>query len=317
MDTDIRIQLYPYGLSQGTHTEYTARLSPEGRTLDNADVCRSVRHRRPTSLTEETMLHAVSAYFEELAWLLCNGHVVANGYFTARAGIKGAFSSAVSHFDPEQHEVLIEFQQGAKLREMTRSIKVKMLGEAQRRAIGTVTDTATGAIDSTLTPGMILVVQGKKLKLMGDDPSVGVYFTNTLTGETYKVSARAVIENHPAKLLLQVPALPPGDYHLSIITQYVGRSLPTKTPVSIALRFPLTVADGASASGSLPPSAPDTAPCPPADSTSDSRLLASATRMGQASRPEQVRYSDSSGSDTTTRTGHGQREEADMSWLAP
>lgn len=311
MNSNIRIQLYPYGLSQGKDDKYTARLSSEGPTLDNAAVCRSALCRRPSSLSEETMIHAVSVYFEELAYLLCNGHAVANGYFTAQAYVKGVFD-AIMQFDPKRHDVVIEFRQGAMLRKMAASVKVKVLGLAYRRVIDRVIDVASGSIDHNITPKQMLIVQGRKLKLAGSDPSVGIHFTNHHTGEVYQVPANTLAENHPTRLLFLVPDLPPGDYRLSVTTQYVGRSEPTKQSFTIDFQFPLTVADN-----SAHPSVPDAALPPPADSNPLSPLSTTLTRTSQPSRPMQVSYSDPHGSNIPTSPGQDDTQGATATTLPP
>jgi hypothetical protein len=286
----LSVSLYPYSLTGDKESdgEYIARLAPSNDTLDNDTVCRSALERRTLSLSPQTLRYAVDVYFEELAYLLCNGFVVANGYFTAKALVKGTFDNAYSHFDPTKHHISFDFQQGAKLRDKAGSILVHVLGEAQQRHIGQVTDTATGAINETLTPGRLLIVQGKKLKLTGDDPSVGIYFTNCLTAESHKVPAGSILENHPAKLLLVVPDLPSGGYQLSIITQYVGRSTPTKMPVTSVFRDVLTV-------NNVDP---------------NTRLATTLTRTSQGARPERVRDPDSDESAILTRASQSDPHEA-------
>ncbi|MDR3184924.1 MAG: DUF4469 domain-containing protein [Prevotellaceae bacterium] len=273
--------LYPYALSQEEKRPvYTARLSSSGKTLNNADICHHIATCHPTSLSEETLLHAVSAYFENVADLLCNGYTIANGYFTVRASIKGTFLSPGDHFNPQRHRVDIEFQQGAALRKRVGSIKVNVMGVAQNRRISEVTDVTTGSVNHLLTPHGMLIVEGKKLKISGDNPAVGVYFTNSLTGEVYKLPGGNLPENHPARLLLIIPDLPAGEYQLSVVTQYVGRSTPTRQPVTATLHYLLTAVDSASPLGNT----------------------GTLTRSGQPDRPGQVGHPDPDGSETHIST---------------
>jgi hypothetical protein len=213
------------------------------------------------------LIHAVSAYFDELTHLLCNGHIIANGYFTAKAAIKGVFPYPVEHHDPDEHPIVIDFRQGVTLRKATRTVQVKIIGKIPQHAIGEVTDCTTGSVNRLLTPGGMLIVKGRKLKIMGDDPTVGMYFINDLTGERYRLPANRLAENRPARLVLGIPELPAGDYSLMVITQYVGRSTPARQPAEATLSHFVVPA------ATLP-------------------LSSTLTRPSQASRPARVRLPD-------------------------
>jgi hypothetical protein len=278
---DISVITHPYALAKGKKKKYVMRLSPANAALDNAAVCRSASNRGGLSIREETLQYAVRVYFEELAHLLSNGFTIANGYFSAQATIKGEVDTPDAHFNRRKQQIEFNFQQGVALRKMADTIDVKNMGAANRRSIWSATDVTTGSVNRLLTPGGMLIIGGWKLKLVGSDPSVGVYFTSVLTGEVCKVPANTIAENHPLRLILIIPDLPAGEYSLSLTTQYVGRSTPTKTPVTTALYPPLAVLDDASLSATLE----------------------TLTRTGQASRPELVSLPDSSGSDSLTGMG--------------
>ena len=74
------------------------------------------------------------------------------------------------------------------------------------------------------TAGANLTLTGKNIKVVGDDPSVGITLTDSEGAET-RIKAGAIGLNQPSKLIFLVPAtLAAGDYTLTITTQFGGNS---------------------------------------------------------------------------------------------
>ena len=94
------------------------------------------------------------------------------------------------------------------------------------------TDAATRATDRTATPGYPFTVEGNYLKLVGDDPTVGIYLVNE-EGEETRIDPAMVAVNEPKKLVFIIPAtVEAGTYTLRIVTQYSGGNTASlrKTP---------------------------------------------------------------------------------------
>jgi hypothetical protein len=68
-----------------------------------------------------------------------------------------------------------------------------------------------------------------------------VYFVNADTAERVKVEPADVVENKNAYLLVVVPALAAGTYHLEVTTQYSGGGVSLKEPRTTVFDRPLTV----------------------------------------------------------------------------
>ena len=301
MKDNLTVSMYPFKLSDDSPMEYVARLLPSGHTMNNDDICRSALDHRPSSLSIETMIHAVSLYFNEMERLLCNGYVIANPCFTAKAAVKGTFPGPAEHVHPDEHPVAIEFRQGVKLRKRAANIQIASLGETPKHYIMQTFDAATGARSRTITPGRAFTVYGDKIKLAGDHPSVGLRFTNRQTGDTWRLEAPDLITNQPKTILLQAPDLPVGEYTLTIVTQYVGTGKPTTNPVATTFRLPLHVE---------PPNAPTPAPdvpdalAPDVPATTVDILphLSTPSRTTQRPRVERLGDPESSDSATPSRT---------------
>ncbi|MDR2823670.1 MAG: DUF4469 domain-containing protein [Prevotellaceae bacterium] len=100
------------------------------------------------------------------------------------------------------------------------------LGVADSGAlIAQVMDVKTGSVDDLLTPNRNLKIAGYKIKIIGNKPEVGIYFTNTATGARVKVDNSDIVVNNPSEVMIVTPALPVGTYKLEISTQYAVGSL--------------------------------------------------------------------------------------------
>lgn len=136
------------------------------------------------------------------------------------------------------------FNQGESLRRKLSEVEVEIVGLADSNiCIEQVTDLKSGSIDEWITPRYNIRIHGKKLKLAGDHPEVGVYFFNRETGLRIKAEHIDIITNYPSELVVMVPALETGSYELQITTQYVkGKIL--KMPRTAIFKHDLHVKHG-------------------------------------------------------------------------
>ena len=129
--------------------------------------------------------------------LLLNGMRVNNGLFEAVPQCRGLVRGTA--WDPEANEIYVNFTQGKELREAIAGL-------------------------FNATAGANLTLTGKNIKVVGDDPSVGITLTDGEGTET-RIKAGAIGLNQPSKLIFLVPAsLAAGDYTLTITTQFGGNS---------------------------------------------------------------------------------------------
>ncbi|MDR2052145.1 MAG: DUF4469 domain-containing protein [Treponema sp.] len=137
-------------------------------------------------------------------------------------------TGAEDSFDRKRHSVRIHLSEGIGLRAVEERVKPKKIAPLPTGPrIISVTDVKTGSVNRLLTPGKNLRVSGIKIKIAGDDPSVGVYFT--LADAEVKADAAAV------------PALAPGNYYVKLITRFTGSGKSSKTLHTASFDTPLTV----------------------------------------------------------------------------
>ena len=153
--------------------------------------------------------------------LLLNGMRVNNGLFEAVPQCRGLVRGTA--WDPEANEIYVNFTQGKELREAIADVVVNVIGEKGAAMYGLFNATA----------GANLTLTGKNIKVVGDDPSVGITLTDSEGAET-RIKAGAIGLNQPSKLIFLVPAnLAAGDYTLTITTQFNG-GYQLKTPRSVS-----------------------------------------------------------------------------------
>ena len=225
---EIRVNLYENYLTENPN-DLTAKVI-SSKTVNIPEICRSAVNRAKAPTTVEAMEHNVVMFFKEMGFLMMDGYSVNTGYFTASATVRGVFANRNEAFNPQKHSILFRFNQGDILRKEIPNIKVQVMGLGETGIIiSHVVDSKTGSVNDLLTPNGTLKIKGGKLKLVGDNPQVGVSFTGE-AGNEYRVEECDVIVNNPSELIVQIPALAAGKYQMTVCTQFCGKSTPLKEP---------------------------------------------------------------------------------------
>lgn len=185
-------------------------------------------------LERETVEAVVKLEHRTIQRLTLSGMRVSNGLFSAVASPKGRGGNT---WDPAVNTLNITIAQGAEWREAIRQTTVRVLGpKADVMYIsGTVDAMTRGDVDApayaTATPGRPLTVNGNYLKVVGDDPAVGIYLVDEDGTET-RVAPEYWSVNEPKTLSFVVPAgLEDGVYTLRVVSQFNrGSNQLRKTP---------------------------------------------------------------------------------------
>jgi DNA-binding domain/Domain of unknown function (DUF4469) with IG-like fold len=237
----IKAYLYDNTLTKDNPNDFTAKTASE-RSLNVQQICLSASNRGGADISASAMEHATELFLKEMAYQLCDGFSVNTGYFTANTTIRGVFDSPSETFNKDKHSIIFQFNQGEKLRAEIPNIEVNILGVAEASAvILQVTDVKSGSVNDLLTPGRNLKIVGSKIKVTGDDASVGVYFVDATTQERTKVEQSDIVTNNPSEVMVVIPELAAGTYTIEVLTQYSG-SQSLKEPRTATLDKQLTVA---------------------------------------------------------------------------
>jgi hypothetical protein len=236
----IRAILYPNLLTEDPDDFYAKVISE--RTLNTDDICESAvaRGNAPTSV--EAMKINVNLFFKEMEYQLKDGYNINTGYFTITLLIKGVFRHIQDKFDRTRHSLHFLFNQGEILRQGLDEVEVEITGAGNAGiVIAEVVDIKTGSVNDRITPDRNLRIKGSRLKLVGENPNVGVYFVNEITSEEIKVEANDIVENKPSELMIVTPQLNAGLYVIKVSTQYSSGSSDLKEPRTVMFEKTLSV----------------------------------------------------------------------------
>lgn len=224
----IRVRLYPNYL-QNVEGSYIARTDNE-RTLDIKDICTIMKTRAGFTGKYEDLLDYVRQYYDEVAYQLCDGYAVTNGYYTVHPNIGGSFNGVNEAHDHDKHPITFRFGARSKLRKLARDIAVDVEGIAESPGfIDTYTDLEENSVNGIFVPGNQFAIHGHRIKVEGDDPGVGVFFVPVDDPSKAKKMTR-IAENHPSRVTGIAPQTEHQHNRIEIRTQYSGTAgKPLKT----------------------------------------------------------------------------------------
>lgn len=200
-------------------------------TLTHEDLLEKMK-KQDTGLRPETLEHAVKLYNRIITDALLEGYSVNTGLFRAAPQFRGVLVD--EKWDSQRNSIHVSFTQDKDLREAIAQTKVDILGKKGNVFyILSGEDASTRATDGSATAGRNYIINGKMLKVMGDDPSVGITLTHE-NGSVTKLPDNMIVINNPSQLVILLPSqLPDGNYILTVTTQYrIGGLL--KTPRSVS-----------------------------------------------------------------------------------
>jgi len=192
-------------------------------------------------LQRETAIDVVSRFNRKSIDFALNGYSVNTGLVNMHTTVRGAFYD--KKWDNERNHLRVSISQGKDLRQAVSETTVEILGErADLITIFGITDLSTGNTDGTITRGFNAELRGTFIKVVGDDPTTGVWLHNLETGDDIRLPNVNVALNEPSRLMLLVPtSLPAGDYELRVTTQFTTGNRKLQTPRSATLAAPIAL----------------------------------------------------------------------------
>ncbi|MDR0443845.1 MAG: DUF4469 domain-containing protein [Treponema sp.] len=216
----IRAKLYPNHL-QNVKGEYIARTSNED-TLSIDEVCAIMKTRAGFTGKYEDLLVHVHQYIDEAAYQLCDGYAVTNGYYTVYPNIGGSFSGLNETHDHKKHPISFRFRVRAKLKNLIKNIQVNIDSIADTGGfIDTFTDQEEDSVNGVYVPGNMFAIHGSKIKIAGDDPSLGVYFV-PVNDPSKAVKVSRIGKNNPTEITGIAPNTEHQDNRIEIRTRFSG-----------------------------------------------------------------------------------------------
>jgi len=217
----IRVKLYPNYLP-GQENTFIARTANEA-TLNIEQVCAALRDRGGFTGNIEDLIDHVKKYNNEMAYQLCDGFAVSNGYFTIYPNLGGTFKGLKDDPDPKTHPLTFRYRTLSALRRLAGHIAIEITGFAETDAFIDEFILEDLSSNTWYVPGDLFSLTGNKIKIEGDESSVGMYFV-PVDGSLPPVKVTRLNENNPSSIRGIIPNFDAGDCKIEIRTQYSGTS---------------------------------------------------------------------------------------------
>jgi hypothetical protein len=200
--------------------------------------------KKGTDIHASTLKASYDRLKQEAMEAIIRGEIVNFGLGHIALDVQGAFIGQGAQWDRKKNKLVARITASKELRETLSGTPVHVRGEApDGSVINSITDVASGTANDVLTPGGIANIKGHRIKIAGSKPEIGLFFTEQTNPQlVYPVPLNAIGTNDPSKISFVIPpAIIPGEYLLSIVTQYSGGGKERKDPKTIQLNYVLTV----------------------------------------------------------------------------
>jgi hypothetical protein len=214
---------------------YDLKVSPESRkqfgrvvttkTLSEEDIIQQIAE-RGTEFRPSTIKAALELFMEMTEEELLNGASVTIGPAILKLGMCGTFNKNEEHWDPESHKIELQVTPlGAFRRKMEEANVVIKGGASVGPCMNTFHDKITGKTNDCISPGGAVIIEGSRMKIVGNHESNGIELVHIETGNSWKIPANTLATNYPLKVIFIAPLdLPAGEYLLKLTTQYSNSS---------------------------------------------------------------------------------------------
>ena len=233
------VYLRPNTLTKDNGRDCIADVHSHAQTQRNEDIAALITKER-SEFRAETILNILNMRDKAVLTLIQDGLSFMDGVVQISPRVSGVWENENSPYDEKIHKRTVDMIPTADFRNALESITVKVLGAKETTAkIASVTDTATGLTDGTLTIGDDVLLEGEKLKVDEKDPLQGVFFV-TEDGTEHKTERRLSL-NKPTQILARVPQnLPEGKVRVVVRTKYTHGGIPLKELRDLVYGYPCT-----------------------------------------------------------------------------
>jgi hypothetical protein len=155
----------------------------------------------------------------------------------------GIFIGDAAKWDASKNRLIVKALPSMEIREGVKSVDVEVIGMARvPNMISSVIDVFTGQENVCLTRGGMVHINGSKIKIAGNSPEVGLKLVQQPDGNVWDIPVTSIGVNDPSRISFVVPVdLSPGEYALTVVTQYSGGGIELKNPRILTQEYPLAV----------------------------------------------------------------------------
>ena len=233
------VHLRPNTLTKDNDRDCIADVYQHAETQRNKDIAEVIVKER-TEFRPETIMNILTMRDKVVTQLIEEGLSVMDGVVQITPRVSGVWETEGAEYDEKIHKRTVDIVPTADLRSVLDAISVKVLGAKETTArITSITDTATGLKDGTITTGDDIIIEGDKLKIDEKDAAQGVFF-KAANGTEYKTTRRLSV-NKPSQIIARVPKeVPAGAVTVIVRTKYSSTAKPLKEIKEIIFGYPCT-----------------------------------------------------------------------------
>lgn len=181
-------------------------------------------------LEQETIRMILALCNRAVVKLIFSGYRLNTGLFILELFCKGVTYDKAWH--PDVNSLQIRLRPIKELREALNNTTINIVGESTSAMSVTGAESALG-VGYRVKAGRAFTLYGKNIKVVGDEPSVGITLTNS-ENVIRKIEADMIVQNGPKKLTFIIPeGMAEGEYELKIVTQYSSSSRLLKRPRAV------------------------------------------------------------------------------------
>ena len=230
------VYLRPNPLTKDNDRDRIADVHSHAPTQRNEDIAALITKER-SEFRPETILNILNMRDKAVVGFIQDGLSFMDGVSQISPRVSGVWETENSPYDEKIHKRNVDMIPTADFRNALEAISVKVIGTKETSAkIASVTDTATGLTDGTLTIGDDVLIEGEKLKVDEKDPLQGVFFV-TEDGTEHKTERRLSL-NKPSQLMARVPKnMPEGKVTIKVRTKYSGSGAPLKEMRELVFQY--------------------------------------------------------------------------------
>ena len=201
-------------LNKMTPDPFDCRAQPVTKGSKSEDDVIDIMIDRGSTVTKGEAKANLEEFCAAIIYLLKEGYTINTPLFKIAPSIGGVFTDENDVFDPARHQININLNPGERLAVVPQLIKVKKIEATNTLPFPKdLVDVTSGAQNSTLTPGGVVKLTGKRMKINPDEPEQGIYLVSG--AQTIKVDT--IVTNHTSELVFVLPAtIPAGIYTLEI-----------------------------------------------------------------------------------------------------
>ena len=231
------VHLRPNTLTKDNDRDCIADVYQHAETQRNKDIADIIVKER-TEFRPETIMNILTMRDKVVTQLLEEGLSVMDGVVQITPRVSGVWETEGAEYDEKIHKRTVDIVPTADLRDVLDAISVKVLGAKEATArITSITDTATGLKDGTITIGDDIIIEGDKLKVDEKDSEQGVFFIRSDNVE-FKTTRRLSI-NKPSQIIARVPKnIGTGAVKVLIRTKYAKGGTALKELREIVYGYP-------------------------------------------------------------------------------